>query len=77
MNYVIDYYDASPYKIIVGVDANHRIESPKINQQNYIVPNKPEDSSSIKKRSYIQAQMHKADQAVDELKDHIISTLEI
>ena len=77
MNYVIDYYDASPYKIIVGVDANHRIESPKINQQNYIVPNKPEDSSSIKKRSYIQAQMHKADQAVDELKYHIISTLEI
>lgn len=74
---MIDYYDLSPYNIIVGVDANHRLESAKLNHHNYIVPNKPEDTSSIKKRSYIQAQMHKADQAVDELKDHIISTLEI
>ena len=63
--------------LIVGMDANHWIESFKLDKLSWIVPIESDQHTSIKKRSYIQAQLHKADVMINELKDHIISTLPI
>ena len=75
INYMLDYYEKEDFKVVVGMDANHFIASPKLNCKNYIVPRDPSESTTIKKRSYIQAQLHKADQCVNEVKDHIVSNL--
>ena len=61
--------------MIVGVDANHFIKDPKIKGSIDIIPIDPSEATTIKKRSYIQAQYHKADQQVNEVKDHIITNM--
>lgn len=64
-------------KIIVGMDANHYVKQVLLDPKTYIVPNSGRVGTSIKKRTYIQAQLHKADQRINEVKDHIVSTLPI
>jgi hypothetical protein len=65
LDFVIEYYSSKKIKIIVGMDANHYIKEPKLKQKSFICPDTADKHTSIKKRSYIQAQMHKADQQVD------------
>ena len=72
------YYEKQSVKlqVIIGIDANHYL---KINKEEFnlkIFPTEKTDFTTNKKRSYIQAQLHKADEAVNEVKDHIITTLE-
>ena len=75
-----EHYAAQNKKItiIAGVDANHYIS-----QENQPVPNieifpsNKNDFTTNKKRSYLQAQLKKADVAVNEVKDHIITNLNI
>ena len=71
------YKEIQDFTVIVGVDANHFIKDPKINESIEIIPTDPSEATTIKKRSYIQAQYHKADQQVNEVKDHIITTMKI
>ena len=78
LNKIIEAYrQSSELTIIVGIDANHHIRDFDLSFKVNIAPLNPEESTSIKKRSYIQAQLHKADLLVDELKDHIITSLVI
>jgi hypothetical protein len=83
LNLTIDYYaDESalkqPLKIIVGVDANHFLTKAKnIKAKTYQYPTKEQDFTTHKKRSYIQAQLKKADKDINEVKDHILTTCPI
>lgn len=65
------------FHLVAGMDSNHFLRNFKLNRHIHKVPNTIHQSTSIKKRSFIQAQLHKADLLVNEVKDHIITTLPI
>ena len=68
----------------MGIDANHFIR-PELIENNvstttlkmHIYPSSEEEFTTKKKRSYLQAQLNKANLLVNEVKDHIITTFEI
>ena len=59
------------------MDANHFISEPKLKGNFKLVPYYREEVTTHKKRTFIQAQLNKADQTVKEVKDHILTNLEI
>ena len=61
-------------KVIVGIDANHFLSEQKGFD---IVPRSPDVATSIKKRSFLQAQYKKSGLLVSEVKDHIITNQKI
>jgi sugar diacid utilization regulator len=78
LNRLFEYYkNVEHFQVISGMDANHFIESLNLTRPVTIVPSNPDHSTSIKKRSYIQAQLKKADVAINEVKDHIVTTLKV
>lgn len=75
---ILTYYNGNKdFNVIIGVDANHFMEVPQIKGSINIVPTDKSHSTTIKKRTFIQAQLHKADIVVNEVKDHILTTLPI
>ena len=69
-------------KILIGIDANHFLVHENLldsegNQIFFIAPNVPEKPTTIKKRSFMQAQYKKSGLAVSEVKDHIVSSKNI
>ena len=65
-------------KIIVGADANHYISAEnQLLPGLELYPSDKKDFTTHKKRSFIQAQVKKADLAVNEVKDHIITNMSI
>ena len=59
------------------MDANHFIERHNIRKDFMMVPYLKEQITTNKKRTYIQAQLHKADIEVKEVKDHILTNIPI
>jgi regulation of enolase protein 1 (concanavalin A-like superfamily) len=66
------------FTVIVGIDANHHIQEFDLpTRQVYVVPVRNSKTTTVKKRSFIQAQIDKAGLMVSDTKDHIITTCEI
>lgn len=63
-------------KIIVGIDSNHFLADTQNSHLEH-APFLEGKSTTVKKRSFLQAQFKKAEIAVSEVKDHIISSQEI
>jgi len=66
-------------KIIIGMDANNYLTQEKYLDSKgktfcHMVPQTKEKVTTIKKRSFMQAQFKKAGEEVSEVKDHIAST---
>ena len=66
-------------KIMIGMDANHFLEHDNLlnddgEQIFFIAPDVPDKPTTIKKRSFLQAQYKKSGLAVSEVKDHIVPT---
>lgn len=61
--------------IICGCDANSFLES--FDSKIHIFPQDKNTFTTLKKRTYMQAQSAKAEQVVKESKDHLISTLDL
>ena len=59
------------------MDANHFITRPEMKGNINIAPEDKKRTTTKKRRTYIQAQLNKADVTVNEVKDHILSTLPI
>ena len=69
-------------RIVVGMDANHFLDktnfmNEKQNPVFFMTPEVPEKPTTIKQRSFMQAQFKKAGIAVSEVKDHIVTTSKI
>lgn len=80
LNNCYNYYKAKreDLKIIVGADANHYISAAdQLLPGLELYPSDKKDFTTHKKRSFIQAQVKKADLAVNEVKDHIITNMSI
>lgn len=58
-------------KIMIGIDANHFIPDTHIPFR--LVPSNQEKPTTIKKRTYLQAQFKKAGEEVRAVKDHLIA----
>jgi len=69
-------------KIVLGMDANHFLETANLfnddgQQMFFIKPDVRDKPTTIKKRTFMQAQYKKAGVAVSEVKDHIATTNQI
>ena len=68
-------------KVIVGMDANNFLNKDILfkgeSKVFHMAPDHKDTPTTIKKRSFMQAQLKKAGDAVSEVKDHICSTLPI
>uniref|UniRef100_A0A1J3DTK8 Uncharacterized protein n=1 Tax=Noccaea caerulescens TaxID=107243 RepID=A0A1J3DTK8_NOCCA len=66
------------YEIIVGGDLNSFMQSDPVFGANFhLFPRYEYNFTTLKKRTYAQAQFHKADKEIKESKDRIISTINI
>lgn len=66
-------------KIVLGMDSNHFLETQNLfNEEGqqifFIKPDVNDKPTTIKKRTFMQAQLKKAGLAVKEVKDHIATT---
>jgi UDP-N-acetylglucosamine 2-epimerase len=69
-------------KIVLGMDSNHFVDATLLyNEQEqqlfFMVPTLPEKPTTVKKRSFMQAQYSKAGVEVSEVKDHVACSREI
>lgn len=69
-------------KIIIGMDANHLVKHENLLDENgrqmfFLTPSQPEKPTTVKKRSFLQAQFKKSGIAVSEVKDHIVASRDI
>ena len=69
-------------KIIIGMYANHLVKHENLldekgRQMFFLTPSQPEKPTTIKKRSFLQAQFKKSGIAVSEVKDHIVASRDI
>jgi hypothetical protein len=66
-------------KIIIGMDSNHLVHhenllNDKREQMFFLTPRTQDKPTTVKKRSFMQAQFKKAGLAVSEVKDHIVAS---
>lgn len=67
-------------KIIIGMDSNHylvhheNLLNDKGEQMFFLTPSTQDKPTTVKKRSFMQAQFKKAGLAVSEVKDHIVAS---
>ena len=65
-------------RIVAGMDANHFLDQNNLKSEGrdifYMTPSKDDKPTTIKKRSFLQAQYKKAGKAVSEVKDHIVTS---
>lgn len=59
------------------MDANHFIAEPQMKGNFKLVPYSADQSTTNKKRTFIQAQLNKADKPINEVKDHLLTNIEI
>lgn len=69
-------------RIVLGMDSNHFIDQTLLSdgegqQQFFITPVTEEQPTTIKKRTFLQAQYKKAGKEVSEVKDHVVGSREI
>ena len=69
-------------KIVIGMDANNFLAQENLFNEKKekvfgMAPDRQNKPTTVKKRSFMQAQFKKAGEAVSEVKDHVASTLPI
>lgn len=63
------------YHIIVGADTNSFVTPEDLDPSINIYPNQKSMFTTCKKRTYVQPQLHKANEINQECKDQILTTL--
>lgn len=69
-------------RIVIGMDANHFLEQENLMNEEgrelfFMAPDNKNKPTTVKKRTYMQAQYSKAGVLVEEVKDHVVSTHKI